>query len=50
MLKRLPIALSLLGAPLPAQAPPDDLQFARDGQLMRPDDYREWIYLSSGLA
>jgi hypothetical protein len=50
MLKRLLITLSLLCAPLPAQAPPDDLRFTGDGQLMRPDNYREWIYLSSGLA
>src|ERR1022692_4300225 len=50
MLKRLLIALSLLCVPLPAQAPPDDLRFTGDGQLMRPDNYREWIYLSSGLG
>ena len=25
-------------------------QFTADGQLVRPADYREWIYLSSGLG
>jgi hypothetical protein len=48
MCKRLAIALSLMWLHLPAQAPPNDLRFTGDGQLMRPDNYREWIYLSSG--
>src|ERR1022692_4242520 len=50
MRKRLLIALSLMWLRLPAQAPPDDPRFTGDGQLMRPDNYREWIYLSSGLG
>jgi hypothetical protein len=25
-------------------------RYTADGQLMRPDNYREWIYLSSGLG
>jgi hypothetical protein len=25
-------------------------RYTADGQLQRPDDYREWIYLSSGLG
>lgn len=50
MRKRLPIILSLMWLQLPAQAPPDDPRFTADGQLMRPDNYREWIYLSSGLG
>ena len=25
-------------------------QFTRDNRLLRPEDYREWIYLSSGLG
>jgi Cytochrome P460 len=25
-------------------------RFSRDGQLMRPESYREWIFLSSGLG
>jgi len=28
----------------------DGPQFTADGQLSRPNDYREWIYLSSGLG
>src|SRR5437868_1059762 len=29
---------------------PDGPQFTPDGQLVRPDNYREWVYLSSGLG
>jgi hypothetical protein len=25
-------------------------QFTRDGQLVRPKDYREWVFLSSGIG
>jgi hypothetical protein len=32
------------------QAQPDEPRFTTDGQLQRPDNYREWIYLSSGLG
>jgi YHS domain-containing protein len=28
----------------------DGPQFTADGQLVRPNDYREWVYLSSGLG
>jgi hypothetical protein len=37
----------LLLASLLATASP---RYTADGQLLRPDDYREWIYLSSGLG
>jgi Cytochrome P460 len=50
MIKRLLAASLLLWVRLSAQAPPDDPRFTGDGQLMRPDNYREWIYLSSGLG
>lgn len=50
MHKRLLLALPLLWFPLPAQAPPDGPRFTSDGQLTRPDNYREWIFLSSGLG
>src|SRR5438132_440306 len=35
-----------------AQAPADSSspRFGADNELMRPDNYREWIYLSSGLG
>jgi hypothetical protein len=33
-----------------AQADPEGPQFASDGQLTRPTDYREWVYLTSGLG
>jgi len=36
----------LISLALHAQQP----QFTQDGKLMRPDDYREWIFLSSGLG
>jgi hypothetical protein len=45
MYTRLLIALSLICLNLPAQP-----RYTSDGQLMRPDSYREWIYLSSGLG
>jgi cytochrome P460 len=32
------------------QATPGEPRFTADGQLQRPDDYREWIYLTSGLG
>src|SRR5579864_5693119 len=32
------------------QAQPDEPRFTGDGQLQRPENYREWIYLSSGLG
>lgn len=36
---------------LPAQqARTNEPQYNKDGQLLRPDNYREWIYLSSGLG
>jgi Cytochrome P460 len=40
--------LLLLIASIAAAA--DGPQFTPDGQLVRPDDYREWVYLSSGLG
>lgn len=27
-----------------------DPQFTKDGRLVRPDSYREWVFLSSGLG
>jgi hypothetical protein len=51
MIKRLPIFLSLMWLNLPAQqAAPDEPRFTSAGQLIRPENYREWIYLSSGLG
>jgi hypothetical protein len=39
--------LLLMGAtPTPTDAP----QFTKEGRLVRPDKYREWIFLSSGLG
>jgi hypothetical protein len=45
------LALLCLSSKLAAQqAQPDEPRFTTDGQLARPDNYREWIYLSSGLG
>ena len=45
MKRRLVILLTLGAAALSA-----DPEFTPDGQLKRPTNYREWIYLSSGLG
>ena len=47
MTTRLLLALSLIGVSMPAQQGP---RFTTDGRLMRPDNYREWVFLSSGLG
>jgi len=48
---RLLIALTLLCLTVSAQTPAsDEPRYTSDGQLIRPDNYREWIYLSSGLG
>jgi hypothetical protein len=35
------------GATVPA---PDQPRYTKDGQLVRPADYREWVFLGSGLG
>jgi hypothetical protein len=40
---------AVLGLTLFAQTT-DEPRYTADGQLIRPDNYREWIYLSSGLG
>jgi hypothetical protein len=42
-----PFLLLALATPRAQSSGP---QFTRDGRLIRPDNYREWIYLSSGLG
>jgi hypothetical protein len=40
-----------LRVPTQAQAArPDQPTYSSDGKLVRPADYREWVYLSSGLG
>src|SRR4051812_1766187 len=46
LLAALTITLNLLAQ----QARDNQPQYTKDGQLVRPDNYREWIYLSSGLG
>jgi hypothetical protein len=51
MNRRLLFAFSLICLNLPGQQPrPDEPRYTSDGQLMRPDNYREWIFLSAGLG
>jgi cytochrome P460 len=42
-------SLSIVRAQV-ALAPIDQPQFTKDNRLIRPENYREWIYLSSGLG
>jgi len=45
------LALAAVGTILGAQElAPRDPQFTPDGELIRPENYREWIYLSTGLG
>ncbi len=51
MHSRLLVTLGLMSLGLAAQQTvPDGPRYNSDGQLLRPDNYREWIYLSSGLG
>ena len=48
---RVLLAVLMMCLNLPSQqARSDEPQYTKDGQLVRPDNYREWIYLSSGLG
>ncbi|HKU22526.1 MAG TPA: cytochrome P460 family protein [Terriglobales bacterium] len=42
----------LMGAGAPGQTanPPDGPQYTADGRMLFPANYREWVYLSSGLG
>jgi hypothetical protein len=44
------IALALLATALTAFAQSDEPRYTKDGKLILPENYREWIYLSSGLG
>ena len=35
---------------LVAAAPDDGPHYTADGKMLRPDNYREWVFLSSGLG
>jgi hypothetical protein len=47
---KLLIALTWTCLALWGQERSGEPKYTSDGQLMRPDDYREWIYLTSGLG
>jgi hypothetical protein len=42
--------ITAVGAPLVAQSTADRPTYAADGTLQRPDGYKEWVFLSSGLG
>src|SRR5262245_20916305 len=44
------ILSTLLALAAVAQTAPDGPQFTAAGELIRPQNYREWIFLSSGLG
>ena len=44
---KLLLGLSLISMSMMAQQDP---RFTSNGQLIRPDNYREWVFLSSGLG
>jgi opacity protein-like surface antigen len=44
------VCLGLLQAAAPDGPSSDKPQFTRDNQLLRPANYREWIFLSAGLG
>jgi hypothetical protein len=51
MKAKLLLVLVLISAGLFAeQAPPNEPQYTKEGELIKPENYREWIYLSSGLG
>jgi hypothetical protein len=51
MKAKLLLVLVLISAGLFAeQAPSNEPRYTKDGQLKKPENYREWIYLSSGLG
>src|SRR5712691_7365559 len=44
------LPICLLGGALLAQAPSHAPKYTSAGELTRPGDYREWVFLSSGLG
>ncbi len=44
------VILTILGRGAAAQTPGDGPRFTSDGRLEKPENYREWIWLSSGLG
>jgi len=51
MKRRVLLSLTLLLTTVAAQqAGTDEPRYTGEGRLVRPDNYREWVYLSSGLG
>lgn len=44
------VLLSSLVLSLQSQAGPNDPRYTADGELIFPENYREWVWLSSGLG
>lgn len=49
-MKLIATGVLILAAAAFGQAPADGPQFTKDGKLTPPKNYREWIFLSSGLG
>jgi Cytochrome P460 len=46
----MPLRYALFLACILSAAEPSAPRFTSDNELVRPDDYREWVFLSSGLG
>jgi hypothetical protein len=44
------LASIVVSVPLVAQSSSDEPRFTADGKLQRPDNYREWAFVTSGLG
>jgi hypothetical protein len=44
------VCSSLVVQAIQAQVPADGPRYGADGKLLRPTDYREWIFLTAGLG
>ena len=44
------LTVSLSSGGAPRSGAPTDPQFTADGKLVRPEDYRRWVYVSSGFG
>jgi hypothetical protein len=44
------VLIATVGAPLLAQSTADRPTYTASGELQRPDGYKEWVFLSSGLG
>jgi hypothetical protein len=50
LLVSLALVVSSRTATMAQQSPTDGPKYSESGQLLRPADYRDWVYLTSGLG